>query len=360
MAIVPQSFEEIQRVANTILASGVAPTALIPKAKDGEDPQITKDHSFVQSLVDEGRNTADEAIGHPQRSLVTRVLTGDPDDEPDVTVREGRIGDRYLIASDGLTDYVAADTVADVLRAGESPGRTADRLVELALKAGAPDNVTVVIGDVVDASRGASLPTQGQVVGAAAARSPGTRPIPQTPAGKAAALAREAAGNDDPDDEVTLAEEGPAGPGRWLRRIAVLVVALVVIAGGSYAAYAWTQRQWFVGTNDGRVAVFQGVSQDIGPVSLSHVEQQSDVAVTDLPDFYRAKVEDTVSTDTLADAEALVSQLRTEASRCAVARATGGQCADEGDTTTPSTPSTTSTTSSTTTGSTPSSSTSAS
>ena len=328
--------------------------------RDGEVSQITKDHSFVQSLVDEGRITADEAVGHPQRSLVTRVLTGAPDDEPDITVREARAGDRYLIASDGLTDYVAPDTVAEVLTAGDPPGPTADRLVQLALRAGAPDNVTIVIGDVVDASRDQSSPNQPQVVGAAAGRSRGTRPIPVTPAAKAAALTREATGADEEeDDDVTLAEEGPAGPGRWLRRILVLLVAFVVIAGGAYAAWSWTQRQWYVGANDGRVAVFQGVSQDIGPLSLSHVEQQSDVQLTDLPDFYRAKVEATVSTDTLDDAEALVDQLRGEASRCAVARATGGECSSSDTLPTPgattSTPSTSTTgaSSSSTTTSTP-------
>ncbi|HET8768586.1 MAG TPA: protein phosphatase 2C domain-containing protein [Pedococcus sp.] len=318
--------------------------------RDGEVTQITKDHSFVQSLVDEGRITADEAIGHPQRSLVTRVLTGAPDDEPDIAVREARVGDRYLIASDGLTDYVAADTVAEVLTAGESPGRTADRLVELALKAGAPDNVTIVIGDVLDATRAQDAPTQPQIVGAAASRSgrSGTRPIPLTPAGKAAALAREAAGEEEDDDGVPLAEEGPAGPGRWVRRLALLLVVLVVIGGGAYAAYAWTQRQWFVGAHGGQVAVFQGVSQNIGPVTLSHVDQQTDVQVADLPDFYRNKVQSTVSTDTRKAAETLVEQLRMEASRCAVARATGGACDGSGSTTpTPST-STTTTTPSTT------------
>ena len=75
--------------------------------RDGVVTQVTKDHSFVQTLVDEGRITPEEAQTHPQRSLVTRVLTGSADDEPDLVVRQGRIGDRYLLASDGLTDYVA-------------------------------------------------------------------------------------------------------------------------------------------------------------------------------------------------------------------------------------------------------------
>jgi PPM family protein phosphatase len=321
--------------------------------RDGQLTQITKDHSFVQSLVDEGRITEDEAMGHPQRSLVTRVLTGHDDDEPDVTVREARIGDRYLIASDGLTDYVAADTIADVVTAGDGPDRTAERLVELALKAGAPDNVTVVLGDLVDSTKTSVPPAQPEVVGAAAARSKGTRPIPVTPAAKAAALRRAATGADDGDDDVALAEQGPtSGRGRWFRRVAVALVAVVVLGGVAYAAYAWSQRQFFVGANDGRVAVFQGVSQDVGPVKLSHVLTTSDVALADLPDFYRATVEDTVAKGTRQEADSLVDELRVEATRCAVRKASGGTCATTGstpvDTTTatPTPPASTTTTSS--------------
>ena len=178
--------------------------------RDGVVTQITKDHSFVQNLVDEGRITADEAQTHPQRSLVTRVLTGAHDDEPDLVVRQGRIGDRYVIASDGLTDYVARDTIHEVLTTTADPGETADRLVALALRAGAPDNVTVVVGDLVDIAHHPAPPTQPQVVGAAAARQTGTRPIPTTPAAKAAALTAQATrAVATPTTGVTLAEEGP-------------------------------------------------------------------------------------------------------------------------------------------------------
>lgn len=311
-------------------------------ARDGQLSQITKDHSFVQSLVDEGRITADEATGHPQRSLVTRVLTGQEDDEPDLTVREARGGDRYLIASDGLTDYVAADTIAEVVLAGKPPGPTADRLVDLALKAGAPDNVTIVIGDVIDDG---NPPTQPEIVGAAAVRRKGTRAIPLTPAGKAAALSREAAGaTDEADrDEVTLAEEGPRSPrARWLRRLAVVALVLVVLGGGAYAAYDWSQRQFYVGVEDGRVAVFTGVSQDLGPLQLSRVESVSTVATEDLPDFYRNKVEATVSVDSLDDANALVETLREEAVRCVSRKAAGGTCGAGGPQPSPTATSTTS------------------
>ena len=70
--------------------------------RDGTLTQITRDHSYVQNLVDEGRISPKEAENHPQRSLVTRVLTGHDGDEPDLSMREARAGDRYLICSDGL------------------------------------------------------------------------------------------------------------------------------------------------------------------------------------------------------------------------------------------------------------------
>jgi PPM family protein phosphatase len=301
--------------------------------RDGTFSQITHDHSFVQSLVDEGRITEEEAESHPQRSLVTRVLTGSESDEPDLMVREARPGDRYLLCSDGLSGFVARDTIEEVLANGRAPGATADRLVELALKAGAPDNVTVIVADAVDLDTANAPSTTPQVVGAAALRRKGTRAIPVTPASKAAALSREASGApaEDEDDEITLAEETPrSGPVKWLRRGGAALLALVVLGGGAYAAYDWSQRQFFVGAEDGRVAIFRGVSQDLGPIRLSKVDTVSSVATEDLPDFYRNKVEATVSKNTRADAQELVEELRAEAVRCVSRKAAGGTCGTGG------------------------------
>jgi len=297
--------------------------------RQGTLTQITKDHSFVQSLVDEGRISADEAEHHPQRSLVTRVLTGQPDDEPDLSLREARPGDRYLICSDGLSDFVARDTIAEVMAEGQDVDQTADRLIELALKAGAPDNVTVIVGDVVDLGRGDAPPTAPQIVGAAAERhTAGTRAMPQSPAAKAAALSRTAAGEDDgEDDAVTLAEEDSRkGAARWFKRSALLLVILAVLVGGGLAAYDWSQHQYFVGSSQGYVVVFRGVSQDVGPLRLSHVETRTDVALTDLPDFYRSKVDATVSADSMGAASKIVADLRSEAQKCQAEKASGQSC----------------------------------
>ncbi|HET7397045.1 MAG TPA: protein phosphatase 2C domain-containing protein [Intrasporangium sp.] len=295
--------------------------------REGTFSQITKDHSFVQQLVDEGRISRDEASSHPQRSVVTRVMTGQPEDEPDTSLREARVGDRFLLCSDGLSDFVGADVIEEILREARSPEEAADRCIEVALKASTRDNVTAIVADVVDAA-GDDLPsTVPQVVGAAAARGlrEPTRAIPTSPAAKAAALSREATGRREDDDGPELAEEAPRRP-RWVRLLVGVVLAVLVLAAGSYAAYGWSQQQYYLGARDGRVAVFRGVSQDLGPIRLSHLESETDVNVGDLPTDVQLSVGAAIPATSLADARDKVERLRSEAERCRARAATGIPC----------------------------------
>ncbi|WP_353509995.1 protein phosphatase 2C domain-containing protein, partial [Intrasporangium sp.] len=243
--------------------------------RDGAFSQITKDHSFVQQLIDEGRISKEEAGSHPQRSVVTRVMTGQPDDEPDTSLREARVGDRFLLCSDGLSDFVGADVIEEILVAAATPEEAADRCVEVALKAHTRDNVTVIVADVVDPD-GDDLPTTVPQVVGAAARSlrEKTKSIPTTPAEKAAALSREATGRGDERDNRTDTPELADDPKRSLRskrlrRGLLSLVVLVVLVGGGYAAWSWSQQQFFVGADSGQVAIFRGVATAIGPVDLS-------------------------------------------------------------------------------------------
>ena len=293
--------------------------------------QITHDHSFVQSLIDEGRITEAEAEGHPQRSLVTRVLTGQIEDEPDLAMREAHVGDRYLLCSDGLSGFVARDTIEEILLQVQPPGVTADRLVELAMRAGAPDNVTCIIGDIVDLDKDKPPSTAQEVVGAAAGRRISTtRAIAVTPAAKAAALSRNVRGtdvNDAGQEESSLAERGPRSGGwRWLKVLVLVVVVLAAVVGGGYAAYGWSQQQYYVGEVNGHVAIYKGVAQKVGPWKLSQVVDQSDILLRDLPDFYRGKLDATVSTASIEDARRLVTDLRVQAIQCQTTKAAGGTC----------------------------------
>ncbi|GAB3117214.1 protein phosphatase 2C domain-containing protein [Janibacter alkaliphilus] len=287
-------------------------------ARGGRVTQITRDHSFVQTLIDEGRITEEEASTHPQRSVVTRVLTGTDGDEPDIGAREAQVGDRYLLCSDGLSGFVAADTIAEIVSDGRSPAETADELVALALKAGAPDNVTVVVGDVVDGTNGS---TQPQIVGAAELRHRRKRPVADSPAARAAALTR------NEDDGVELAEEGEGSRGgRWLKRLGALAVVLLLLGGIAYAGYAWTQQQYYIGEQDGRVTVYQGIANDLGPLTLSEPVDQTDIQVSDLPRFHQESVRQTISYDSREDAEERVTSLRVSAQQCVGLREAGEEC----------------------------------
>ena len=298
--------------------------------RDGTLTQITHDHSFVQSLIDDGRITEEEAESHPQRSLVTRVLTGQEGDEPDLAIREAHIGDRFLLCSDGLSGFVARETIQEILEMAVPPGGTADRLVELAMRAGAPDNVTCIVGDVIDLEKVAAPPTAQEVVGAAAERRVTTRAIPVTPAAKAAALSRHASGADVKEaEEAELlrgADSSRSGRRHWVRLVLLFVLVVSAVIGGAYAAYGWSQQQYFVSQATGHVAIYQGVSQNIGPWELSHVIDKSDIALSDLPDFYRGKVDSGISTTSAADARRLVTDLRVQAIRCQTTKAAGGTC----------------------------------
>lgn len=109
--------------------------------------QITRDDSFVQYLVDRGKITAEQAAVHPRRNVILQALDGTPV-TPALTVMALVPGDRYLLCSDGLSDYVPREAVEAVLRDIADRDEAADATIDLALEAGAPDNVTVIVADV--------------------------------------------------------------------------------------------------------------------------------------------------------------------------------------------------------------------
>jgi serine/threonine protein phosphatase PrpC len=118
--------------------------------RDGELHQLTHDHTLVQSLVDEGRITADEAADHPRRSVLVRTLQEGGPAEPDLFSVDGQIGDRFLICSDGVTGVLTDDEIQEILGGVPEPADAVDRIIELANDGGGPDNITCVVADLVD------------------------------------------------------------------------------------------------------------------------------------------------------------------------------------------------------------------
>ncbi|EFQ84596.1 protein phosphatase 2C [Aeromicrobium marinum DSM 15272] len=278
------------------------------RLRGGELTQLNTDHTFVQSLVDEGRITREEARHHPHKSLLLRAMLGRDDNRADFAWVQPQLGDRYLLCSDGLTDMVDDETIAQTLGA-ETIDQAATSLVQLALEGGGVDNVTVVIGEFVDASDDpdehlASSDGQPHLVGAAA-----SSPRPRTGHGSAGS----SRGNTlDLDPEEIRYAPRPPSRWRWVRWIGALVVVAALFAGGGVLAYNWTQTQYYVAESDGRVAIFQGVQADLPGISLSQVDEVSDVELDDLTNFQRSQVTDGIEATDRADAAQIVEDLRRE------------------------------------------------
>ena len=142
----------------------------------GELQQITHDHTLVQSLVDDGRISPAEAATHPQRSLLLRALDGSSDVEPDLSIREAQVGDRYLLCSDGLSGVVSEPVLHRTLATVAEPDDAVRQLVELAITGGGPDNITCIVADVVDSATAVRPPSEVSVL-AGAASNGGGRPM---------------------------------------------------------------------------------------------------------------------------------------------------------------------------------------
>lgn len=323
--------------------------------RDGVLTQITQDHTWVQRLVDEGRITEEEATTHPQRSLLMRALGSGDHVEPDLSIREVRAGDRYLICSDGLSGVVSHQTMEDTLASYQGPQETVQNLIELALRGGGPDNITVIVADVLDIDSGDTLAAQLSdtpvVVGAVAENQHQLHDngAMQTPAGRASSLGRPVPGQGgggefgppgsgdttgyaptggygDYSDEDFVKERGGR---KWLKRSLYTALALAVIGGGLYGGYQWTQTQYYVGTQDSHVALYRGISQDLAWVSLSKVEKDHpEIELKYLPPYQQKQVKATIAEGGLDNAQKKISELATQASACkkdAQRRAAGTQ-----------------------------------
>lgn len=262
--------------------------------RGGELSQITRDQTFVQLLVDEGRISAEQAASHPQRSVILNALDGRDEVEPDLSMRDVEPGDRYLLCSDGLSDYVDPAMLASTL-VGNPPQPTCDRLVQLALEAGAPDNVSVIVADVVDDDATQRLTVTDQqpelpiVGGAAAELSPDQTARP-------AHRARHA--------------ESGRGLGRRLGFVAAAVV--VLLAATVVGVLIWVRHQWYVATANpgGTVGVYQGVRGSALGHKLSHLQSPTDIPVTALPEDQADRVRSGIDASSHDNAVAIVATLR--------------------------------------------------
>ncbi len=293
--------------------------------------QLTKDHTFVQSLIDEGRITEDEARVHPHRNLILKALDGIHEAEPDLFLVDLAAGDRLLLCSDGACGVLDDNRLADILATG-GPDYAAVELVRASLEAGSSDNVTCLVADVVDQPADEDL--QPQLVGAAAElrrrpragkgslfrghRSGDTGELDPVPAEMPEDVPF-AISNDPIDPE--QARYAPQPPRRfvWLRRVLALAVVVGILWVGIAAAWSWSQRQYYVGEQDGVVVIYRGVNADLPGISLSTPYETTNVELDRLSDFDAGNVRDGIDAGDLDDAHRTVSNLAAKQSSSSTA-----------------------------------------
>jgi protein phosphatase len=272
--------------------------------RDGEFVQITRDDTYVQLLVDEGRITEVEANTHPQKSLLMRALDG-RDADPEYSVRQVVPGDRYLLCSDGLSGVVSDETIAATLREYSDPNQCAERLIQLALRAGGPDNITVIIADFTDAD----IVEESPIVAGAAANDRGmtSSADSSTPAARASALTQPR--DATPDDRG--ADDAESRPRRHpVRTALVLIILAGLLTGGLWGGWQYTQSKYYVGvTDDGKIAVFQGIPGEIAGFELSTVSYKTTTSIDDLTPAAADKVRSTIGANSREEAMAQLNTL---------------------------------------------------
>lgn len=290
-------------------------------ARDGVVKQITSDHTFVQRLVDTGRITEEEALVHPRRSVLMRVL-GDIEQFPEVDIDtyETKPGDRWMACSDGLSGVVPNTLMENILLSKVDVQEACELLVGEALEFGAPDNVTVVLVDVLDAKDEIDFSPVRNLVGSAAndvviEQRKGMQVLRLLNPRTLLELLQK------PEDPVSfepeseellekiLKETKGRVRARKLRQIATYLLLIAVASYGLFLAYEYTQTRYFVGVDGGSVIIYKGIKEELGPFKFSSVYEITDVSVDSLTDFQREALERSITAESVDEALRIVSQL---------------------------------------------------
>lgn len=311
--------------------------------RDGKLTQLTVDDTFVQSLVDDGKLAPEDVSTHPQKSLILKAYTG-REVEPHLELIEAKPGDRILLCSDGLSDPVTRETIQVALGDG-TPEMAAQRLIELALRSGGPDNVTVVVAEVIEAADGAAAPESRAAVRAGALVPAGEDSHPDSSASRAAALLRksetitpdhnraktqEANSADENEESHTPAKAKQPGT-VWPWVVVTLVLLLVLVVGGAMWAKDRTVDEYALTVNEANEFVVEHTSRsnpfaELETEALQHacLSEKGDLRVIaanstpddchvfnvdDLPEDQRASLSDDTFTGSYDDVLGRLNEL---------------------------------------------------
>lgn len=247
---------------------------------NGSLMSLTRDHTYVQTLLDVGEISEAEARVHPKRSLLTQAVDAQSSISPDVTEVEVEPGDRLLVCSDGLSGVVEPDVMLRALQ--KDRDSAVNDLVAAAQAAGAPDNVTVIVADIVSTTQAADA--RGVTVIGAAAEGAQTVKVPRH---------------------------------FGFNPIVVGIISVLLVATTVFGMQRWWSGQWQVANQDGVVVVNQGIAQEIFGFKLYRTKQVSSIPTTSLPLFEQQQLERGVIVESLDQASETLVQLAQRSSTCA-------------------------------------------
>lgn len=230
----------------------------------GKLQQLTRDHSLMADMIEAGQLTPEEARHHPQRSVITRALGSDPNTRPDMYEINVETGDRLLVCSDGLSSMIEDEQIEAVMRRVPDPQRCASQLVNEAIAAGGHDNVTVIVSNVTGFAEK-----------------------------RRRKLARKT------KFSVAL----------------VLVLFLAILGGGAWGVHTWLHTTAYLGEDNGKVTVYEGIPADFLGMHLYKQQEVTDVSVDSLQPGTASRLQKGIRVDNMDAAHDLVQQYRDEAAQ---------------------------------------------
>lgn len=299
--------------------------------RQGRVTQLTRDHTFVQQLIDDGTITEAEAATHPHRSVVTRAIGASAEVEIDLETLDLASGDAVLLCSDGLSGVVDDDHIAELMTSDRTPEQTVTALVRRANENGGPDNITAVLLTMMSDREPTPAPVDDDAADEVETASRPAGPLvirPDSDAGPARVLP-----GPGPDESIVV---DPVARRRRIASIAigVAVVLALVLGGGRWLL----SRSYFVGLDGQAVAIYQGVPASIGPLSPSWVVEETSLRVEDIPTFQRPLLEQGIAAVDRRDARNIVESLRAAGEAEGTIRPDPGASPDPDATESPSAP----------------------
>ena len=258
--------------------------------RDKEIIRLTKDQTYIQSLIDNNEISEDEAKSHPQRSLLLQAIDGITESIPVLSTHEIFKNDKLILCSDGLTNVVSDKEILEIINKFDYVGAVS-ALIEKSLEHGGPDNITVIVADIYTGK------SENKVIVLGAAAEPRNRlKLP---------------GLEFPTDiHPFITSEFPALKSvTWIKKFVYVFVSALIAFLLSWGVTNWISKQFYVSNLGDNLAIFQGINSSLGPISFSRPVQSFNLEVLVLTKNDQVTLLDGVNADSLTEARFIVRRL---------------------------------------------------